>query len=207
MIIVCRSFHSIISHFIAANSELCVSAATCWRYKVKHLFSRLPAVTEAIEIPQFIGRSYLTYDNRDILKRLRFFYLTTFFSLIVVSSSLKTSSRHDDSSHLQDIWFQDQSVHAFQEHGHRRPAALERRQPTEAQQWLHVSGAAGERTPLQVKPADSSCQPSLKIHNWPVLDNETVRRVLSRYETGVRLLAFLSCFFFLNIRLIFDANS
>uniref|UniRef100_A0A671VDB7 EGF like, fibronectin type III and laminin G domains n=1 Tax=Sparus aurata TaxID=8175 RepID=A0A671VDB7_SPAAU len=27
------------------------------------------AVTEAIEIPQFIGRSYLTYDNRDILKR------------------------------------------------------------------------------------------------------------------------------------------
>lgn len=28
------------------------------------------AVTEAIEIPQFIGRSYLTYDNRDILKRL-----------------------------------------------------------------------------------------------------------------------------------------
>ncbi|KAF7662866.1 hypothetical protein LDENG_00224980 [Lucifuga dentata] len=29
-----------------------------------------PAVTEAIEIPQFIGRSYLTYDNRDILKRV-----------------------------------------------------------------------------------------------------------------------------------------
>lgn len=28
------------------------------------------AVTEAIEIPQFIGRSYLTYDNRDILKRI-----------------------------------------------------------------------------------------------------------------------------------------
>ncbi|KAG8011973.1 Pikachurin [Nibea albiflora] len=28
------------------------------------------AVTEAIEIPQFIGRSYLTYDNRDILKRV-----------------------------------------------------------------------------------------------------------------------------------------
>ncbi|XP_056274944.1 pikachurin isoform X2 [Pseudoliparis swirei] len=27
------------------------------------------AVTESIEIPQFIGRSYLTYDNRDILKR------------------------------------------------------------------------------------------------------------------------------------------
>lgn len=27
-------------------------------------------MTEAIEIPQFIGRSYLTYDNRDILKRL-----------------------------------------------------------------------------------------------------------------------------------------
>ncbi|EMP30275.1 Pikachurin [Chelonia mydas] len=27
------------------------------------------AVTEAIEIPQFIGRSYLTYDNPDILKR------------------------------------------------------------------------------------------------------------------------------------------
>jgi len=27
-------------------------------------------VTDAIEIPQFIGRSYLTYDNRDILKRL-----------------------------------------------------------------------------------------------------------------------------------------
>ncbi|KAK5871117.1 hypothetical protein PBY51_004015 [Eleginops maclovinus] len=30
----------------------------------------LNTVTEAIEIPQFIGRSYLTYDNRDILKRL-----------------------------------------------------------------------------------------------------------------------------------------
>ncbi|XP_030271778.1 pikachurin isoform X1 [Sparus aurata] len=29
----------------------------------------LNTVTEAIEIPQFIGRSYLTYDNRDILKR------------------------------------------------------------------------------------------------------------------------------------------
>ncbi|KAJ0067959.1 hypothetical protein NL108_012678, partial [Boleophthalmus pectinirostris] len=28
------------------------------------------AVTEAIEIPQFIGRSYLTYDNSDILKRI-----------------------------------------------------------------------------------------------------------------------------------------
>ncbi|XP_008334908.1 pikachurin [Cynoglossus semilaevis] len=28
------------------------------------------AVTEAIEIPQFIGRSYLTYDNKDILKRV-----------------------------------------------------------------------------------------------------------------------------------------
>uniref|UniRef100_A0A8D3DE99 Pikachurin n=1 Tax=Scophthalmus maximus TaxID=52904 RepID=A0A8D3DE99_SCOMX len=28
------------------------------------------AVTEAIEIPQFIGRSYLTYDNRDIVKRV-----------------------------------------------------------------------------------------------------------------------------------------
>ncbi|KAF3851144.1 hypothetical protein F7725_012916 [Dissostichus mawsoni] len=31
------------------------------------------AVTEAIEIPQFIGRSYLTYDNRDILKRTNLF--------------------------------------------------------------------------------------------------------------------------------------
>ncbi|KAJ6656099.1 hypothetical protein lerEdw1_004148 [Lerista edwardsae] len=30
----------------------------------------LPAVMEAIEIPQFIGRSYLTYDNPDILKRV-----------------------------------------------------------------------------------------------------------------------------------------
>ncbi|KAK5603998.1 hypothetical protein CRENBAI_024714 [Crenichthys baileyi] len=30
----------------------------------------LNTVTEAIEIPQFIGRSYLTYDNRDILKRV-----------------------------------------------------------------------------------------------------------------------------------------
>uniref|UniRef100_A0A8C2W9Z9 EGF like, fibronectin type III and laminin G domains n=1 Tax=Cyclopterus lumpus TaxID=8103 RepID=A0A8C2W9Z9_CYCLU len=29
----------------------------------------LNTVTESIEIPQFIGRSYLTYDNRDILKR------------------------------------------------------------------------------------------------------------------------------------------
>lgn len=41
MIIVCRSFHSIICHFIAANSELCVSAATCWWYKVKHYFPAL----------------------------------------------------------------------------------------------------------------------------------------------------------------------
>ncbi|CDQ85423.1 unnamed protein product [Oncorhynchus mykiss] len=30
----------------------------------------LNTVTEAIEIPQFIGRSYLTYDNREILKRV-----------------------------------------------------------------------------------------------------------------------------------------
>ncbi|XP_055079968.1 LOW QUALITY PROTEIN: pikachurin [Periophthalmus magnuspinnatus] len=30
----------------------------------------LNTVTEAIEIPQFIGRSYLTYDNSDILKRI-----------------------------------------------------------------------------------------------------------------------------------------
>ncbi|XP_070690309.1 pikachurin [Pempheris klunzingeri] len=30
----------------------------------------LNTVTEAIEIPQFIGRSYLTYDNSDILKRV-----------------------------------------------------------------------------------------------------------------------------------------
>ncbi|XP_068594933.1 pikachurin [Brachionichthys hirsutus] len=30
----------------------------------------LNTVTEAIEIPQFIGRSYLTYDNRDILRRV-----------------------------------------------------------------------------------------------------------------------------------------
>ncbi|XP_051807199.1 pikachurin [Acanthochromis polyacanthus] len=30
----------------------------------------LNTVTEAIEIPQFIGRSYLTYENRDILKRV-----------------------------------------------------------------------------------------------------------------------------------------
>uniref|UniRef100_A0A8C6MC59 EGF like, fibronectin type III and laminin G domains n=1 Tax=Nothobranchius furzeri TaxID=105023 RepID=A0A8C6MC59_NOTFU len=30
----------------------------------------LNIVTEAIEIPQFIGRSYLIYDNRDILKRV-----------------------------------------------------------------------------------------------------------------------------------------
>uniref|UniRef100_A0A8D0GIY7 Pikachurin n=1 Tax=Sphenodon punctatus TaxID=8508 RepID=A0A8D0GIY7_SPHPU len=28
------------------------------------------AITEAIEIPQFIGRSYLTYDNPDVLKRV-----------------------------------------------------------------------------------------------------------------------------------------
>lgn len=32
-----------------------------------HIFSL--AVTEAIEIPQFTGRSYLTYDSREILKR------------------------------------------------------------------------------------------------------------------------------------------
>ncbi|XP_061623955.1 pikachurin isoform X3 [Phyllopteryx taeniolatus] len=30
----------------------------------------LNTVTEAIEIPQFMGRSYLTYDNRDVLKRV-----------------------------------------------------------------------------------------------------------------------------------------
>lgn len=41
-----------------------------------------PAVTEAIEIPQFIGRSYLTYDNRDILKRLvgKFLCVCVFFN-------------------------------------------------------------------------------------------------------------------------------
>ncbi|KAK1345359.1 hypothetical protein QTO34_014070 [Cnephaeus nilssonii] len=32
-------------------------------------FSSASAITETIEIPQFIGRSYLTYDNPDILKR------------------------------------------------------------------------------------------------------------------------------------------
>lgn len=32
-------------------------------------FIYFSAITEAIEIPQFIGRSYLTYDNPDILKR------------------------------------------------------------------------------------------------------------------------------------------
>lgn len=33
------------------------------------IFIYFSAITEAIEIPQFIGRSYLTYDNPDILKR------------------------------------------------------------------------------------------------------------------------------------------
>lgn len=44
-------------------------AATLWQSEVNTIFFVFPAVTEAIEIPQFIGRSYLTYDNRDILKR------------------------------------------------------------------------------------------------------------------------------------------
>ncbi|KAI4882573.1 hypothetical protein NFI96_002238 [Prochilodus magdalenae] len=35
-----------------------------------HTEAFLCAVTEAIEIPQFTGRSYLTYDNQDILKRV-----------------------------------------------------------------------------------------------------------------------------------------
>lgn len=33
------------------------------------IFSSVSAITEAIEIPQFIGRSYLIYDNPNILKR------------------------------------------------------------------------------------------------------------------------------------------
>uniref|UniRef100_A0A3P8W310 EGF like, fibronectin type III and laminin G domains n=1 Tax=Cynoglossus semilaevis TaxID=244447 RepID=A0A3P8W310_CYNSE len=39
----------------------------------------LNTVTEAIEIPQFIGRSYLTYDNKDILKRFVSGSRTNFF--------------------------------------------------------------------------------------------------------------------------------
>ena len=45
----------------------------CWgpwslRPRNSHLCS-VSAITETIETPQFIGRSYLTYDNPDILKR------------------------------------------------------------------------------------------------------------------------------------------
>lgn len=36
---------------------------------VTSLFSSVSAITDTIEIPQFIGRSYLTYDRPDILKR------------------------------------------------------------------------------------------------------------------------------------------
>lgn len=36
---------------------------------VTSIFCSVSAITEAIEIPQFIGRSYLTYDKPDILKR------------------------------------------------------------------------------------------------------------------------------------------
>ncbi|XP_023392683.1 pikachurin [Pteropus vampyrus] len=39
----------------------------CFLCRQRH---ELSAITEAIEIPQFIGRSYLTYDNPDILKRV-----------------------------------------------------------------------------------------------------------------------------------------
>lgn len=34
-----------------------------------YFFWYFSAITEAIEIPQFIGRSYLIYNNPDILKR------------------------------------------------------------------------------------------------------------------------------------------
>lgn len=49
---------------------------------MKGVLVLFPAVTEAIEIPQFIGRSYLTYDNRDILKRLvgKFLCVCVFFN-------------------------------------------------------------------------------------------------------------------------------
>ncbi|XP_018957619.2 pikachurin-like [Cyprinus carpio] len=41
------------------------------RYRAARSLSfAVSAVTESIEIPQFTGRSYLTYDNRDILKRV-----------------------------------------------------------------------------------------------------------------------------------------
>lgn len=36
---------------------------------ITSIFCSVSAITEAIETPQFIGRSYLTYDNPDILKR------------------------------------------------------------------------------------------------------------------------------------------
>ncbi|ROL53760.1 Pikachurin [Anabarilius grahami] len=45
----------------------------CQKVDVKELCTlsfAVSAVTESIEIPQFTGRSYLTYDNRDILKRV-----------------------------------------------------------------------------------------------------------------------------------------
>ncbi|TRY98295.1 hypothetical protein DNTS_032800 [Danionella cerebrum] len=57
-------------------SLLCSRCAECGNYclnmdvKAPCLTFLLSAVTESIEIPQFTGRSYLTYDHRDILKRV-----------------------------------------------------------------------------------------------------------------------------------------
>ncbi|KAG8450180.1 hypothetical protein GDO86_002714, partial [Hymenochirus boettgeri] len=46
------------------HSQLFAGVLTCC------YSSLVSVITEAIEIPQFIGRSYLVYDNREILKRV-----------------------------------------------------------------------------------------------------------------------------------------
>lgn len=61
------TFHgSLSSHVTDTGMSREVKRATCL---ITSIFCSVSVITEAIEIPQFIGRSYLTYDNTDILKR------------------------------------------------------------------------------------------------------------------------------------------
>lgn len=46
-----------------------------------------PLVTEATETPQFIGRSYLVYNNKDILKR----YAPSIFQIICIFHYVSTN--------------------------------------------------------------------------------------------------------------------
>lgn len=61
------TFHGSLSgHVTDTGMSGEVKRATCL---LTSIFCSVSAIMEAIEIPQFIGRSYLTYDNTDILKR------------------------------------------------------------------------------------------------------------------------------------------